>query len=101
MVSFDVPTTIHHSTLHDEDRKITVSERGITAVRHAMSVGFEALQKSSQTLEERREMHRKYQAAIRGLRSELAQGTSCDALLESVWLFAMYEVSDQCIDMAP
>jgi hypothetical protein len=77
-----------------EDSSSPLSERAITCVKEAMSTGFESLQEPSQTFQDRKRLHKKYQSAIRGLRDELSDCNTHNTPLESVWLFAMYEVSE-------
>jgi hypothetical protein len=75
------------------DSSSPLSERAITCAKKAMSAGFESLQEPYQTFQDRTRLHTKYQSAIRGLRDELSDRNTRDTPLESVWLFAMYEVS--------
>ncbi|KAJ4356524.1 uncharacterized protein N0V89_004558 [Didymosphaeria variabile] len=70
-----------------------LSQSAIMSVRESMSAVFESLQEPYQTIEDRRTLHKKYQSAIRRLRDELSHSSSRDPPLESVWLFAMYEMT--------
>jgi len=71
------------------------STAGATPWSHAAQVvatGLQSLQQSSQTFEERRALHRQYQAVLRGLREAVASSPASQASASSASMLALYEV---------
>ena len=61
---------------------------------NAAEAGFQSLQESSQSLEARKQLHEKYQLAMRKLRSSLFSPPYSIPTLLPIYLFALYEVRD-------
>lgn len=61
-------------------------------VSEVVTAGLQSLQASSQTHEERRALHRQYQAALRDLRDTVASSPTLQDPASSACMLALYEV---------